>query len=219
MQDDVAALIRVVAVMRPDVLCVQEAPRFFNWRDRRVALADACGMTVAAGGRLGGVAVYAGPRARVLHAEDHVLKIFLGLEIRGLALAVVEVGGHRLAVGSIHLDLNGSARLFHATEAVALVSAAAATQGAIPVIAGDLNEHDDEPAWRYLAGRLTDCYPARPSGDGLTFTSRNPRERIDAIFAGSGLSVVSCGVPPAVPADLGAATDHRPVVAELGLGP
>src|SRR5437868_4597414 len=126
MQDDVAALTRVITTMRPDVLCVQEAPRFLCWRAKRRRLAESAGLTVAAGGRLGGVAIYTGPNVRLLAEESHVLKVFLGLEIRGMAIAVVEAGGARYAVGSIHLDLDEPARLHHAGEAVTLIEAAAA---------------------------------------------------------------------------------------------
>ncbi|GAA0931979.1 endonuclease/exonuclease/phosphatase family protein [Nonomuraea longicatena] len=215
MKDDVPALVRVITAMRADVLCVQEAPRLLFWRGRRRELAEAAGMRVAAGRRLGGVAVYVSARARILHAESHVLKIFIGLEIRGMALAVVEVDGLRLAVGSIHLDLDAAARMQHAVEAIALVRAAATRFGAVPVIAGDLNEQSAEPTWRYVAGQLADCYPRAPRGDGMTFTARQPRKRIDAIFAGPGLDVVSCGGAEAVAGDLAAATDHLPVVADV----
>lgn len=218
MQDDVPALVRVVTAMRPDVLCVQEAPRFFCWRSKRMQLADATGLSVASGRRLGGVAVYVGPHVSVIHAESHVLKIFPPKEIRGLAIAVVEADGHRVAVGSIHLDLVESMRLYHANEAVALVEAAAARFGAIPVVAGDINEQSHQETWRFIAGKLVDSYPCAPRGDGLTFTANNPRERIDGIFVGAGLSVVACGGVDAAPLDLARATDHLPVVAELAFG-
>lgn len=174
MKDSVPALVRVMSAMRADVLCVQEAPRFFFWRGRRTELAQAANMTVAAGGRLGGVAVYVGAGVRLLHAEHHVLKIFLGLEIRGLAIAIVEYGGARLAVASIHLDLDAAARFHHTRQIVGLVEAAAARHGAIPVICGDLNEQSHESSWRYLAGRLADGYPRAPRGDGLTFPRAAP---------------------------------------------
>lgn len=215
LRDDVAALTRVIRAMRPDVLCVQEAPRFFCWRGRRRELAEAAGLTVAAGRRLGGVAVYIGPGVRLLHAESHVLKIFLGLEIRGIAIAVVETGGARFAVGSIHLDLDEAARFKHAGEAVTLIEAVAARFDAAIVLAGDINEQDDKATWRYIAARLSDCYPRAPRGDGRTFTARQPGKRIDGIFATAGLTVAWCGGVAADPADLAAATDHLPVVAEL----
>ncbi|MEU8249406.1 endonuclease/exonuclease/phosphatase family protein [Nonomuraea sp. NPDC048916] len=219
LRDSVPALVRVITAMRADVLCLQEAPRLLGWRGRRRALAEAAGLRVVAGGRLGGVAVLAGPRVRVLHAESHVLRVFVGLEIRGLAIAVVEVDGSRLAIGSVHLDLDGAARLHHATEALGLLERAAARFGAAIVMGGDFNERDHEPAWRYLAGRLVDCYPRAPRGDGLTFSARRPQARIDGLFAAGGLTVVSCGGVDASAADLAEATDHLPVVAELRIDP
>ncbi|MEV0592653.1 endonuclease/exonuclease/phosphatase family protein [Nonomuraea cavernae] len=219
LRDSVPALLRVINAMRCDVLCLQEAPRLLNWRARRQGLAEAAGLRVVAGGRLGGVAVLAAPRVRVLHAESHVLRVFVGLEVRGLVIAVVEVDGARLAVGSLHLDLNGAARLHHATEALMLLERAASWFGAAVVLGGDFNERDHEPTWRYLAERLVDCYPRAPTGDGLTFTARRPQARIDAVFAAPALTVVSCGGADAPAADLAEATDHLPVVAELRIDP
>ncbi|MFI6295466.1 endonuclease/exonuclease/phosphatase family protein [Nonomuraea sp. NPDC050790] len=219
LKDSVPALVRVITAMRADVLCVQEAPRLLYWRGRRQALAEAAGMRVAAGGRLGGVSVYVGPRARVLHAEHHVLKIFLGLEIRAVAIAVVELDGVRLAVASVHLDLNAAARFHHAVEALARLEAVASRFGAAPVLCGDVNEQSDAPTWRYLAGRLVDAYAWAPRGDGLTFTARQPRKRIDGVFAGAGVRVTGCGGTGAAGDDLIAATDHLPVLAELAPDP
>jgi len=218
MRDSVPALTRVIAAMRADVLCVQEAPRFGRWRARRAALAAAAGLAVATPGRVGGVAVLTGRRARVVHAESHRLRGFLGLERRGLAVAVVQAGGSRLAVGSLHLDLNDPARMHHAAEAVSLMERVAARFGATIVLAGDLNEQPHQPAWRYLATRLADCHAAAPKGDGLTFSARRPSVRIDGVFAAREAQVVSCGGVDAEIVDLGAASDHLPVVAELRLG-
>ncbi|MCG5212262.1 endonuclease/exonuclease/phosphatase family protein [Streptosporangium soli] len=216
MYDDVPALTRVIRALRADVLCLQEAPRRSFWRRRRGGLALATGMTVAAGRRRGGMAVFTGPGVRILHAEHHLLSFDPGLERRATALAVVEAGGLRLAVASVHLDLNAAARVRHAAEAVALLEAAAARYGAAIVLAGDINERADGDAFRHLSDRLTDCYASAPRGDGLTFSARRPGARIDAVFAGHGVSVESCGGADADPADLAAATDHLPVVAELG---
>jgi endonuclease/exonuclease/phosphatase family metal-dependent hydrolase len=215
LRDDRDALVRVMTGLRPDVLCVQEAPRFWFWRRKRRALAHDAGLTVAAGSRVGGVAVFAGPDVRVLYAAHHKLRWFLGLEWRAFAVAVVEKDGVRLATGSAHLDLLLGARLWHATEIVSILEETAARFGAIPVLAGDINESPDDPTWRYLAGRYTDCFACSPRGDGNTFTAKDPKKRIDAIFAGSGLAIVSCGGSDATAQDLAAATDHRPVIAEL----
>ncbi|MEV7011063.1 endonuclease/exonuclease/phosphatase family protein [Streptosporangium sp. NPDC051022] len=217
MKDDAAALGRVITALRADVLCVQEAPRFLRWHRRRGLLAASGGMSVVAGRRLGGVAVLTGPGVRPLYGEGRPLRRFLGLEQRAVAIAVVEAGGRRVAVGSVHLDLDAAARSYHAAEALTLLLAVAGRFDALPVLAGDVNEQSHEAAWRLLAGRLTDCYPVSPRGDGLTFPARRPRVRIDAIFAAAGLRVLSCGGAQADPSDLARATDHLPVVAELAV--
>ncbi|MEU6730335.1 endonuclease/exonuclease/phosphatase family protein [Nonomuraea wenchangensis] len=220
LRDSLPALTRVIAGLRADVLCVQEAPRFGRWRARRRALAAAAGMRLATPGRLGGVAVLTGPRVRVLEARSHALRVFLGLELRGLAIAVVEAGGARLAVGSLHLDLHDPARVHHAAEAVALMERAAAPYGAAIVLGGDVNERPHQPAWRYLAGRLSDCHEAaasRLASGGSTFPAARPSARIDGVFAAPEARVVSCGGADVAAADLAAASDHLPVVAELCL--
>ncbi|MGI5270687.1 endonuclease/exonuclease/phosphatase family protein [Nonomuraea sp. CA-218870] len=218
LRDDVPALVRVLTAMRADLICLQEAPRLVGWRARCERLAARCGLRLVAGQGLAGVAVLAAPRVRPLHAESGLLRVFLGLEPRGLAVAVVEVDGAPLAVASVHLDLDGRARLHHAAEAMARVRRAAAPYGAPVVLGGDLNENPHQPAWRYLAGQLTDCYAAAPRGDGFTFTARRPGHRIDGVFAAPGIQVLSCGGVDAPGADLAAATDHLPVVAHLRLG-
>ncbi|MGN9839569.1 endonuclease/exonuclease/phosphatase family protein [Nonomuraea sp. H19] len=218
MRSGLPALTKVITALRADVLCVQEAPRFGRWRARRRALAAAAGLRVATPGRLGGVAVLVAPRVRVLRAESHALRVFLGLELRGLAIAVVEAGGARLAVGSLHLDLNDPARMHHAAEAVALMERAAARFGAPIVLGGDINEQAHQPAWRYLAGRLADCYAVAPKGDGLTFPAAGPAVRIDGVFAAREARVVSCGAVDAGLGELAGASDHLPVIAELRVG-
>lgn len=219
MKDDVAALGRVITALRADVLCVQEAPRFLRWRRKRGRLAVLGGLTVAAGRRRGGVAVLVGPKVRLLHGEGHLLKSFFGLERRAIAIAVVEAEGRRMAVGSVHLDLDEAARVHHAGEAVTLLQAAADRFGALPLLAGDLNEQPHQPTWRHLTERLIDCYPVSPCGDGFTFPARGPHQRIDAIFAVADFTVISCGGVEADPTDLVIATDHLPVVAELSHSP
>lgn len=176
-------------------------------------------MSVAAGGRVGGVAVFTGPAVRLLHGSGHRLRWFAGLEWRAIAIAVVEKDRVRYAVCSAHLDLVAGARLRHVTEIVPILERTARRYGALPVLAGDINEQPGEPAWRYLAGRYADCFPRQnasgASADGATFPSRAPDRRIDAVFADPGLSVVSCGCPGVPLGDLRAASDHRPVVVEL----
>jgi len=212
--------------MRADVLCLQEAPRWFGWRARRRRLARDCGMRVVAGGRVGGVAVLAGPAVRVLYARGIRLRWIPGLHWRAIALAVVEKDGERFAVCSAHLDLHGGARLWHAVQLMPLLERTARRYGARAVLGGDMNEHPGDPAWRYVTGRLADCFelgsvpgsgePVLPGqGAGWTFPARNPVMRIDAIFVAPGAGTVVCGAAEACAEDLLGASDHVPVVADI----
>ncbi|MET8158499.1 endonuclease/exonuclease/phosphatase family protein [Sphaerisporangium sp. NPDC005289] len=219
MYDDNAALARVVRAMAPDVLCLQEAPRLLRWRRRRAWLARAAGLRIVTGRRWGGVAVMAGPGTRAVHAESHLLRPFAGLERRGVAIAVVERDGVALTVASVHLDLRAAARLCHAVEIMGLAQDVSRRFGAPLVLAGDVNEQPGGPTWDYLTRTLADCYPLAPRGDGLTFTARRPGKRLDAVLAAPGVAVRSCGGVDAAAADLRAATDHLPVLAELLAAP
>ncbi|MEU8173722.1 endonuclease/exonuclease/phosphatase family protein [Microbispora hainanensis] len=251
LKDDRRALVRVIRALRPDVLCVQEAPRLPGWRRERRALARAAGLSVAAGGSVGGTAVFVAPAVRLLSGRGHRLRWFPGLEWRSVALAVVEKtvekDRERYAVCSAHLDLQAGARLSHAAQIMPILERAARQSRAAPVLAGDLNEVPGSPVWRLLAARYTDCFTAvrdaaphtgphtgphigagigagiAAGGDdgraGATFPARDPRMRIDAIFAGPGLTVVSCGGADVPATDLPAASDHLPVVAEIAVTP
>ncbi|MEV5409204.1 endonuclease/exonuclease/phosphatase family protein [Thermopolyspora sp. NPDC052614] len=215
LRDDVGALVRVIRAIEPDVLCLQEAPTGLRWRRGRDRLAERVGMTVVAGRRKGGLAILAGPGVRAVHAEYHLLSPRPRLQRRALAIAVVDKDGRRAAVGCVHLDLSATARLEHVAEIEEHMAWVRDRFGVPDALAGDFNEEPTGAAWRRLTRRYTDCFAAAPDGHGGTFTARHPAKRIDAIFAGPGLAVRSCGVPQADPADLAVATDHLPVQADL----
>lgn len=218
LRDDTAALTRVIRGCRPDVVCVQEAPRFARWRGRRRGLAKGCGLAVAAGARNGGLMVLATPSARVVHREYHLLSRIAGVYYRrALAVAVLEIGRVRLAAASTHLDLVAGPRLQHVTEVLTLLERVRARFCAPVVLGGDINEQPGGPAWSLLAERFQDAYAVAPAGAGPTFSSRDPRSRIDGVFPDPEVEVRGCGVPESADllADYPAATDHRPVLAEL----
>ena len=213
LRDDPAALVRVVRSAAPDVLCVQEAPRFARWRTRRADLARRCGLYAAAGERTGGLAIFAAPRAAVVRAEYHLLSPVPRLHRRALAVAVLDVAGAgRVIAASVHLDVDAGARLRHAAEIEAIVAGVRRRHDAPLVLAGDLNEGPFGGAWRRLRDGRTDV----SSRD--TYPARAPRHRIDAIFAAPPLTVRPSGVPVLPERDLVRASDHRPVLADLDYG-
>jgi endonuclease/exonuclease/phosphatase family metal-dependent hydrolase len=166
LRDDRDALIRVIRAMRPDVLCLQEAPRFAAWRRKRRLLARDAGMTVAAGDRAGGVAVLTGPGARILHARGHMLRWIPGLEQRAMAVAVVDKDGERLTVASAHLDLVPRARLRHAVQIMRILDGTARSSGAPAVLAADVNETPGQPVWSLLNSHYPDCLARSPGRNG-----------------------------------------------------
>ncbi|CAL9319605.1 endonuclease/exonuclease/phosphatase family protein [Streptomyces olindensis] len=217
MRDDTAALARVIRACEPDLVLLQEAPRFFRWRKKLARLARASDLVIVTGGATTtGPAILSSLRASVERTEDVLLPRTPGLHRRGFATAVVRFAGTRLGVLSCHLSLQKDER--H-EQARMLLDRLAGLGAEHAIAGGDLNERPDGPAFRLLAEGLTDCRAAAPWGGGHTWTPADPYQRIDAIFATKGIEVLGCGVPLGQPgvteADLRAATDHLPVLAAL----
>ncbi|MFA1542062.1 endonuclease/exonuclease/phosphatase family protein [Actinomadura monticuli] len=217
LRDDAAAAARVVRAIAPDVLCLQEVPRFRTWRLRRRRFAVACGMRIAAGRRACGLAVLAAPHVRREAREFHLLSPEPGLHRRALAIAVLDVRGARVIAACTHLDLKPEPRLRHVGEVLAHLDRARARYGAPVVLAGDVNEEPGGAAWNALTDRFEDAYAAAPAGAELTFSSSDPVRRIDAVFTDPAITAAACGVPTdeALMRDYPAATDHRPLRADL----
>ncbi|MEU6821171.1 endonuclease/exonuclease/phosphatase family protein [Streptomyces atriruber] len=217
MRDDTAALARIIAACAPDLVLVQEAPRFFRWRKKLARLARAADLVIlSGGGSAAGPALLCSLRATVERTEDVLLPLTPGLHRRGFATAVVRFGGARVGVLSCHLSLQSDERY---AQGGMLLDRLAGMGVEHAVAGGDLNERPGGRTFRRLAAALQDCWTARPWGGENTSTPDDPHQRIDALFATSGIEVLGCGVPLDLPgvsgADLRAATDHLPVLAAL----
>ncbi|MFF4605446.1 endonuclease/exonuclease/phosphatase family protein [Streptomyces sp. NPDC001339] len=217
LRDDRAALARVIRACAPDLVLVQEAPRFFRWRKAAERLARATGLVHVTGG-----ATTAGPmilstlRAHVERTEDILLPRTPGLHRRGFATAVVRIGRARLGVLSCHLSLADRERY---PQAGLLLERVAALGTPYAVAGGDLNDRPDGRSFRRVAGALTDAWAAKPWGGEFTSPAGDPHQRIDAVFTTAGIEVLGCGVPHTLPGvhagDLRSASDHLPVLAAL----
>ena len=64
LRDDADAVASVIRSCEPDVVCIQEAPRFLRWRSKCAALARTSGMFVVTGGRPAGCDAADGPARR-----------------------------------------------------------------------------------------------------------------------------------------------------------
>ncbi|MFI9805181.1 endonuclease/exonuclease/phosphatase family protein [Streptomyces sp. NPDC052301] len=217
MRDDTDALARIITACAPDLVLVQEAPRFFRWRKKLARLAAASGQVVLTGGATAaGPAILCSLRATVERTEDVLLPLTPGLHRRGFATAVVRFGAARLGVLSCHLSLDSTERY---DQGAMLLDRLADLGVEHAVAGGDLNDRPEGRTFRLLADGLQDCGAVAPWGGEYTWTHSEPPKRIDAVFATKGIEVLGCGVPLDQPgvtrADLTAATDHLPVLAAL----
>jgi endonuclease/exonuclease/phosphatase family metal-dependent hydrolase len=215
LRDDPAAVARVIRSAQPDVVCVQEAPRFLRWRSRCAALARSSGLVVVGGGRVCGANLLLSTLGvDVVATREVAFSKDRGLHQRGTALALLQVGGARVAVAGTHLDYPpdaGDARLRHARELLEALDGFAA--GVPTVIAGDVNDLPGSPTWQLFETRGTDAFAAAGAGDGFTYSALEPVRRIDGIFADARIGVRSAVVLDGD--DVRRASDHRPVLAEL----
>lgn len=222
LRDDEAALVRVIRACAPDVVCVQEAPRFFRWRKHAARLARECGMVYVTGGATAtGPMILSTLRATVEHTEDELLPRTPGLHRRGFAAAVLRFGpAARLGVVSFHLSLSAPERYAQSGLLLRRLDALGTPH---TVAAGDVNERPSGRAFRRLADGRRDARAAKPWGAEHTSPAGAPHQRIDAVFASESVDVLGCGVPRGLTgvhdADLGSATDHLPVLAALRVPP
>jgi endonuclease/exonuclease/phosphatase family metal-dependent hydrolase len=206
LRDDVDALARTIRGAEPHVVVLQEAPRVLRWRARAAQLARRCGLVVVQGGASGNLllaslavnvrdtAVVRLPFTRFQHPRAAVV-------LRG-ALA-----GSPFTVVGVHLGLTESERIAHVSPLLAAVPGDEPT-----VLAGDVNETADGPAWRALSERLVDVGADDPTP---TFSTRSPRRRIDGLFVSPGVPTRNYRVLDTP--DVDRASDHRPLVVEAAL--
>ncbi|WP_370592724.1 endonuclease/exonuclease/phosphatase family protein [Streptomyces sp. NBRC 109706] len=215
LRDDRHAVARVIRATAPDVVCLQEVPRFFRWRKHAARLARESGLVTVTGGAPScGTMILSGLRVAVERAEDITFPLTRGAHRRGLATAVLRFGRDtRLAVISCHLSLLNAERRAQGELLLRRLAAMGVPAG---VVAGDINEPAGGPTFRRLAGTLKDGWERAPAGGEFTYPAGAARRRIDAVLCTEPVSVRSCGVPTEPAAgDLVRASDHLPVLAEL----
>ena len=202
LRDDARGVAAFLRATGPDIVLIQEAPRLLFWRWSCRRLARRSGLRRVVGGApAAGNLLLVSSRVRVLEATGVRLAKRPGLHRRGAVVAVLEVAGQGLAVLGSHLDLDPAARL----ETAAQVRRLAPT-GHPLLVAADVNETAEGPAWAELSDGLVDL----AAQSGPTFPQRAPARRIDGVFADPVLVVVSVSRP-----DPGPVTDHLPLVVDL----
>jgi endonuclease/exonuclease/phosphatase family metal-dependent hydrolase len=212
LRDDGAEAAAIIRSCAPDVVCVQEAPRFLRWRSKRAKFARESGLVLATADRPGGLMVMTSLRAAVIGTSFALLPLNDGKHRRAVVSAELKVGGVRCRVASVHLSTDAAERQQHLDP---LWSALRPADEPPLVVAGDLNEDPGGPVHTAFADRLQDCYSVAGSGVGDTSPAAAPNRRIDAVFAARSITVKACEAIAIGSASR--ASDHLPVLAVLEL--
>ena len=203
---------RVVRSVAPDVLLVNESPKNpLVWKRDCLRLCKRWGMRYVVGGRPSGSNMVAVSRRVAVRRTFHeVLPQPRFQPRRGIAATQLKVAGQLVGVVSCHLSLDRDRRL---REARRVLDVAQRLRGPV-VVAGDLNEPPNGRTWHLFreAG-----FADHGSREWRTFPSEDPRRRIDALLVRGDARVLRHGDPGVDVALLAAASDHRPVLAELEL--
>ncbi|NUS72721.1 MAG: endonuclease [Corynebacteriales bacterium] len=151
-RDDVPALIDVVRGIEPDLVFVQETPRFIRWRSRSAGLAAACGLVVVPGGGAPacGNMLMVRPAVAVDRARPMRFPHTIGEQPRGGAVAKLSLNGTRFTAAGVHLGHPRHERLRHAEYLLQELSDPDPL-----LVAGDFNEDFNAPESKPLHDVLT----------------------------------------------------------------
>jgi endonuclease/exonuclease/phosphatase family metal-dependent hydrolase len=152
-------------------------------------------------------------RDPVLQTGSGPLPLSHTLIARGYLWARVDVGGPEpLLVITTHLhqlEAEHDVRLLQVPVLVDLWG-----ERPFSLVMGDMNSQPGDPEMDLFSqAGLVDSWQQAGEGDGLTFSSTNPFERIDWIWHTPDMRAVSAEVPATT------ASDHRPAVTTLEIGP
>jgi endonuclease/exonuclease/phosphatase family metal-dependent hydrolase len=127
----------------------------------------------------------------------------------GFPEVVVQADGARVHVYATHLDYRADPTVRAAQVADTLAILDQDPAGAQQVLLGDFNAEPDAPELAPLWERLTDSWAVAGQGAGLSYPAVGPVKRIDYVTHSSNVRTESVEVLDT------AASDHRPVVADL----
>jgi endonuclease/exonuclease/phosphatase family metal-dependent hydrolase len=219
LRDDEDAVTRVIKAARPNIVLIQEAPRFLRWRSTAARIARRSGLVVVGGGgTAAGNLLLSGLEVDRIAQQDVLLSRDRRLHQRATSMAVLSLAGHRFAVAGTHLDLVEAARIRHVGELHAAVDAFVPPDVPL-IVGGDFNDDPGSVVWKLLETRGHDAWANSHSMNdgtgGITSSVTLPRRRIDGVFVDPRLPLLRTEVINS--ADVQIASDHRPLLVQIQL--
>lgn len=211
LKDDAATAAAVVRTIAPDVLLLQELPRYPGSDYAISSFARQARMLWSGRTRwVSGTGMLTGLRPLPTDSQDVKLPVNLRENPRSYTLTQVRSPhGPAITVASVHLSLREQQRVEHTRSLLADLGADDGAQGAL-VVGGDLNEGPTGAAWGVLAAGMDPVSDGRP-----TYPASRPQHRIDAIFS-RGHASATPGDPALLEGmPLDRASDHLPVWVDL----
>lgn len=211
LKDDAHAAAAVVRAIAPDVLLLQELPRYPGSDYAITSFARESGLLWSGRTRwVSGTGIMTGLRLLPTDSRDVPLRVGRRENPRSYTVSRVRrPQGPAVTVASVHLPLDEEQRLRHARTVLSELAADPPAASSL-VVGGDLNEDGTGEAWRALSAQLAEVTDGRP-----TFPADGPESRIDTIFARGhrGATPGDLRVLEGMP--LARASDHLPVWADL----
>ena len=214
-QCDPARILNVLNEIDADIVALQEADRRFGQRTSVLPPFMIAGHTdylpVPLGVQQDSIGWHGNAILvkKSISIDSHDIIHIPCLEPRGVVTATVGIGGARVSIFGMHLDLSGLRRVHQAR--VIAQAANAARQHHPTVLMGDLNE------WRRQAGVFREFGRHFSILDpGPSFHSARAIGRLDRIMHCDRLVMQACGVHRSALAKV--ASDHLPVWAAFSLG-
>lgn len=208
-RDDMAALATIINEISPDVVAFQEIPRYWFSKSRSRSLLDATGLSrvVGGGGRAYGNMIAASGAVTPLTSGVVRFPKLWGEQPRAAAWAHCEFRDAQFTLIGVHLGHHYFDRARHLS-----VLGRSVAQVSPWIVVGDFNEKVGGPTWQWFERFMRDA----AGGDKTpTFSTGNPRRRIDAVFVDPTMDVVSYEVVQHPLAKQ--ATDHFPIVTKVSV--
>lgn len=135
-------------------------------------------------------------------------------EQRGFLQATVKVGKRRLMFASTHLDFRGNVeedRLAGVAK-IREILAEERDKTDWQIVAGDFNARPDSQTYATMAADFKDAWAVAGRGEGFTIPVKQPRTRIDYVWARGSVTPARAEVLQSE------ASDHLPLLVEVELG-